>query len=207
MLEVTFAIQRKAPWQASTFKSTAKTRSPRHVPPHRNGPRGHRDADFHAGWNGRYGKGSTGGLSDDIRANHPGQYLPFVLPPRHPRAGDGGRAAQIHGLEATDLTDSGGYQVFSLSDRRKITEEGDVQLRHRWQQAPVRRDFHGHPTGIGRHHQGFDEAPPASSDYGYARESMERTPVVGSLHRAFGRHAGEVRIRPAPLPLCRARRA
>jgi len=35
-----------------------------------------------------------------------------------------GRLAPVHGLEGTILTDSGGYQVMSLAQLRKISEEG-----------------------------------------------------------------------------------
>ncbi len=76
------------------------------------------------------------------------------------------------------LTDSGGYQVYSLSKRRKITEEGVI--------------FYSHIDGS-KHYftpesimnierkigadimMAFDECPPYPSDYKYAKESMELT--------------------------------
>ncbi len=76
------------------------------------------------------------------------------------------------------LTDSGGYQVFSLSGTRKITEEGAL--------------FQSHIDG-GRHLftpekvidiqriiggdiiMAFDECPPGGSEYSYAKSSMELT--------------------------------
>lgn len=76
------------------------------------------------------------------------------------------------------LTDSGGYQVYSLSQRRKITEEGVV--------------FYSHIDGS-KHHftpegvmdiqrsigadiiMAFDECPPYPSTYEYAKKSMEMT--------------------------------
>lgn len=76
------------------------------------------------------------------------------------------------------LTDSGGYQVYSLSQRRKITEEGVV--------------FYSHIDGS-KHHftpegvmdiqrsigadiiMAFDECPPYPCTYQYARKSMEMT--------------------------------
>ena len=76
------------------------------------------------------------------------------------------------------LTDSGGYQVFSLSGTRKITEEGAL--------------FQSHIDG-GRHLftpekvidiqriiggdiiMAFDECPPGGSEYNYAKSSMELT--------------------------------
>jgi queuine tRNA-ribosyltransferase len=76
------------------------------------------------------------------------------------------------------LTDSGGYQVFSLSSTRKITEEGVI--------------FQSHIDG-GKHlfspeivmdiqriiggdiMMAFDECPPGGSKYEYARTSMDIT--------------------------------
>lgn len=76
------------------------------------------------------------------------------------------------------LTDSGGYQVFSLSSTRKITEEGVI--------------FQSHIDG-GKHlfspeivmdiqriiggdiMMAFDECPPGGSEYEYARTSMDIT--------------------------------
>ena len=76
------------------------------------------------------------------------------------------------------LTDSGGYQVYSLSDRRKITEEGV--------------NFKSHIDGSYHHFtpenvmdtqrligadiiMAFDECTPYPCDYDYARNSMHRT--------------------------------
>jgi len=76
------------------------------------------------------------------------------------------------------LTDSGGYQVYSLAKRRKITEEGVM--------------FYSHIDGA-KHYftpesimdierqigadimMAFDECPPYPSDYRYAKNSMELT--------------------------------
>ncbi len=77
------------------------------------------------------------------------------------------------------LTDSGGFQVFSLADLRKITEEGVV--------------FQSHIDGGARHFitpeyvveiqqalgadiiMAFDECIPFPATHDYARESLERT--------------------------------
>jgi queuine tRNA-ribosyltransferase len=76
------------------------------------------------------------------------------------------------------LTDSGGYQVYSLSDNRKISEEGAV--------------FQSHIDGSSHHFtpenvidiqrvigadiiMAFDECTPYPCEYDYARESMELT--------------------------------
>lgn len=76
------------------------------------------------------------------------------------------------------LTDSGGYQVFSLGDRRKISEEG----------ALFRSHIDGSPhlftpervieiqRKIGADIiMAFDECCPYPASYTYARDSMERT--------------------------------
>lgn len=82
------------------------------------------------------------------------------------------------GWDKPILTDSGGYQVFSLSGNRKLTEEGAL--------------FQSHTDGS-RHLftpenvmdiqrkigadiiMAFDECPPYPSDYNYAKKSMELT--------------------------------
>lgn len=80
---------------------------------------------------------------------------------------------KFNGWDRPILTDSGGFQVFSLTDRRKITEEGVI--------------FHSHIDGskhiftpesvmdiqrkIGADIiMAFDECPPGTSEYGYAKD-------------------------------------
>ena len=85
---------------------------------------------------------------------------------------------RFNGWSGPILTDSGGYQVFSMEDNRKITEEGVL--------------FRSHIDGS-KHHftpenvmdtqriigadivMAFDECTPYPSDDAYARQSMERT--------------------------------
>lgn len=85
---------------------------------------------------------------------------------------------EFNGWDRPILTDSGGYQVYSLSDSRKIKEEGVT--------------FQSHIDGS-RHHftpeyvmdiqrrigadiiMAFDECTPYPCDYDYARESMHMT--------------------------------
>lgn len=85
---------------------------------------------------------------------------------------------KFNGWDRPILTDSGGYQVYSLSDSRKIKEEGVT--------------FQSHIDGS-RHHftpeyvmdiqrrigadiiMAFDECTPYPCDYDYARESMHMT--------------------------------
>jgi queuine tRNA-ribosyltransferase len=76
------------------------------------------------------------------------------------------------------LTDSGGYQVYSLSQRRKITEEGVTFQSHidgsRHLFTPenvmdIQRNIGADII------MAFDECPPYPSDYQYAKKSMELT--------------------------------
>ena len=92
------------------------------------------------------------------------------------------------------LTDSGGYQVFSLSERRKITEEGVTFRSHidgskhlfsPESSMDIQRSIGADII------MAFDECPPYPSEYGYARESMERT------HRWLDRCIAHLEVAPA----------
>ncbi len=76
------------------------------------------------------------------------------------------------------LTDSGGFQVFSLSDIRKITEEG-VEFRHHKSGAKLfmsPEDSIHIQNNLGADIiMSFDECPPFHADYDYMRKSVERT--------------------------------
>jgi len=76
------------------------------------------------------------------------------------------------------LTDSGGFQVFSLSGTRKLTEEGAVFQSHidgsKHLFSPeivmdIQRIIGGDII------MAFDECPPGGSEYNYAKTSMELT--------------------------------
>ena len=76
------------------------------------------------------------------------------------------------------LTDSGGYQVFSLSNMRKITEEG-VEFRH---QKSGEKLFLSPEKSIEIQNNlgadiimSFDECPPFDSVYEYMKKSVDRT--------------------------------
>lgn len=82
------------------------------------------------------------------------------------------------GWERPILTDSGGYQVYSLAQSRKITEEGVLFQSHidgsRHQFTPesaidIQRAIGGDII------MAFDECPPYPCEYEYARKSMELT--------------------------------
>ena len=76
------------------------------------------------------------------------------------------------------LTDSGGYQVFSLANTRKIREEGVTFASHidgsKHLFSPERVMEIERSIG-GDIIMAFDECPPYPSDYAYAKKSMELT--------------------------------
>ena len=85
---------------------------------------------------------------------------------------------QFNGWPKPILTDSGGYQVFSLANNRKINEEGVVFQSHidgsKHLFSPekvmdIQRIIGGDII------MAFDECPPYPSDYAYAKNSMELT--------------------------------
>ncbi len=90
-------------------------------------------------------------------------------------------AGGLHGFSGWDrplLTDSGGYQVFSLSGSRKLTEEGALfqshidGSRHLFTAEKVMDIQRSIGADI---IMAFDECPPYPSDFSYARKSMELT--------------------------------
>jgi queuine tRNA-ribosyltransferase len=85
---------------------------------------------------------------------------------------------QFMGWDKPILTDSGGYQVFSLSGNRKLTEEGALFQSH----IDGSRHMFSSETVIDIQRKigadiimAFDECPPYPSDYAYAKKSMELT--------------------------------
>lgn len=85
---------------------------------------------------------------------------------------------KFNGWDKPILTDSGGYQVFSLSNNRKLKEEGALFQSHidgsRHLFTPenvidIQRSIGADII------MAFDECPPYPSDYSYAKKSMELT--------------------------------
>jgi queuine tRNA-ribosyltransferase len=85
---------------------------------------------------------------------------------------------KFNGWDKPILTDSGGYQVFSLANNRKLTEEGATFKSHidgsKHLFTPenvmdIQRTIGGDII------MAFDECPPYPSDYNYAKKSMELT--------------------------------
>jgi queuine tRNA-ribosyltransferase len=85
---------------------------------------------------------------------------------------------RFNGWQKPILTDSGGYQVFSLAANRKITEEGVVfqshidGSRHLFTPESVMDIQRSIGADI---IMAFDECPPYPSEYSYAKKSMELT--------------------------------
>ncbi len=85
---------------------------------------------------------------------------------------------KFNGWEKPILTDSGGYQVYSLANTRKIKEEGVTFSSHIDGSKHVFTPESVMDTQrtIGADIiMAFDECPPAMSDHAYAKKSMELT--------------------------------
>lgn len=118
-------------------------------------------------------------LRDDIKAQIIlGNTYHLYLRPGIEIIRQAGGLHRFNGWERPILTDSGGFQVFSLSSNRKLTEEG--------------AHFRSHIDGskhlftpenvvdiertIGADiMMALDECPPGTSDYSYARKSLDLT--------------------------------
>lgn len=91
---------------------------------------------------------------------------------------EAGGLHKFNGWDRPILTDSGGYQVFSLANNRKLKEEGAMFQSHidgsRHLFTPenvidIQRSIGADII------MAFDECPPYPSDYSYAKNSMELT--------------------------------
>ncbi len=85
---------------------------------------------------------------------------------------------KFNGWDRPILTDSGGFQVFSLSENRKLTEEGATFRSHIDGSKHLFTPENVVDTQriIGADiMMAFDECPPGNSEYKYARTSMELT--------------------------------
>lgn len=118
-------------------------------------------------------------LSDDVKAQIIlGNTYHLYLRPGTATLRQAGGLHRFMDWEKPILTDSGGFQVFSLSDRRKLTEDG--------------AHFRSHIDGskhlftpenvvdiqrvIGSDiMMALDECPPGTADYTYARKSLDLT--------------------------------
>ena len=85
---------------------------------------------------------------------------------------------KFNGWDCPILTDSGGFQVFSLADNRKLTEEGAIFRSH----IDGSKHFFTPENVVDIQRtigadimMAFDECTPGTADYKYAKNSMERT--------------------------------
>ncbi len=119
----------------------------------------------------------------------------LFLRPGHELIRDFGGIQEFMGWKKPVLTDSGGFQVFSLADLRKIGEEGVT--------------FQSHIDGGAKHFitpeyaveiqeslgadiiMAFDECIPFPATHDYARESLERTLRWASRCRAAKKDTGQ----------------
>ena len=118
-------------------------------------------------------------LKDDIQAQIIlGNTYHLFLRPGLDVLQTAGGLHKFNGWDRPLLTDSGGYQVFSLSDRRKIKEEGAIFQSHidgsKHMFSPERVMDIQRVIGADII-MAFDECTPYPCDYVYAENSMERT--------------------------------
>ena len=109
----------------------------------------------------------------------------------------GGLGAFMH-WKGPILTDSGGFQVFSLAELRKITEQG-VEFQshldgHKWELTPEKATRLQHQIGADII-MAFDECIPYPSPEEYVEKSVERTTRWAgrclAVHRESGREGAQ----------------
>ena len=118
-------------------------------------------------------------LLDDVKAQIIlGNTYHLLLRPGLPILEQAGGLHKFNGFSRPMLTDSGGFQVFSLTDIRKMKEEG-VEFRSH---IDGRKLFFTPENVMDTQRSigadiimAFDECTPGTADYRYAKESMERT--------------------------------
>jgi queuine tRNA-ribosyltransferase len=118
-------------------------------------------------------------LRDDVKAQIIlGNTYHLYLRPGTEILEKAGGLHKFNGWNRPILTDSGGYQVFSLAANRKLTDEGALFQSHidgsRHMFSPeyvmdIQRSIGADII------MAFDECPPYPSDYSYAKKSMELT--------------------------------
>jgi len=108
----------------------------------------------------------------------------LMLRPGEELIGSLGGLHRFMAWERALLTDSGGFQVYSLAQNRKITEEGAAFQSHldgsRWLLSPERSIQIQETLGADVI-MAFDECPPSTAERSYLEESLART--TRWLHR------------------------
>ena len=118
-------------------------------------------------------------LLNDVKAQIIlGNTYHLLLRPGLPILEQAGGLHKFNGFDRPMLTDSGGFQVFSLTDIRKMKEEG-VEFRSH---IDGRKLFFTPENVMDTQRSigadiimAFDECTPGTADYQYAKESVERT--------------------------------
>lgn len=118
-------------------------------------------------------------LTDDIKAQIIlGNTYHLYLRPGIDIIKQAGGLHKFNGFSRPMLTDSGGFQVFSLSGIRKLTEEGCEFRSH----IDGSKHFFSPERVIDIERaigadimMAFDECPPGTSDYSYAKKSLQLT--------------------------------
>ncbi|MDD3079513.1 MAG: tRNA guanosine(34) transglycosylase Tgt [Paludibacter sp.] len=118
-------------------------------------------------------------LKDDIKARIIlGNTYHLYLRPGIDTLEKAGGLHKFNGWDRPILTDSGGFQVFSLTDNRKLHEEGAVFRSHidgskhlftPEKVVDIQRSIGADII------MAFDECTPGNADYAYAKKSMELT--------------------------------
>lgn len=118
-------------------------------------------------------------LRDDIKAKIIlGNTYHLYLRPGTEVLRQAGGLHKFNGWSGPILTDSGGYQVFSLSDNRKLTEEGAMFRSH----IDGSKHFFSAETAVDIQRiigadivMAFDECAPGTADHAYALKAMDLT--------------------------------
>lgn len=102
----------------------------------------------------------------------------LFLRPGHELVKEAGGLHKFMNWDRPILTDSGGFQVFSLSEMRKITEEGVTFRSHlngdKLEISPEKATQIQNALGADII-MAFDECPPYPAEYKYVKDSIERT--------------------------------
>jgi queuine tRNA-ribosyltransferase len=118
-------------------------------------------------------------LKDDVKAQIIlGNTYHLYLRPGTGVLEDAGGLHRFNGWDRPILTDSGGYQVFSLAGTRQITEDGVLFQSHidGSKHLFTPESVMDIQRSIGADIiMAFDECPPFPSEYDYAKKSMELT--------------------------------
>ena len=136
--------------------------------------------------------------------DYPGKHVPPLPAPGLDIIEGAGGLHKFNGFDRPMLTDSGGFQVFSLSGIRKLREEG-VEFRSHIDGSKhlftPERVMDIERTIGADIMMAFDECAPGTSDYNYAKKSMELTHRwLDRCCAHFQRDGTQVRLQPVTLP-------